>query len=71
MKNDIRITVVIETENNFEPFHAVQIEKAKQVDSDKGSKLTRLKGLAKGFGAVSTFVVGLHELYEIVQGLFQ
>jgi len=72
MKNcDIHINVVIETTNNLQSPHAIQVEKAEQVDSDKGSKLTRLKGLAKGFGAVSTFVVGLHKLYELVQEFFQ
>lgn len=43
MKNDIRITVVIETNNNLQLPHAMQVGKVKQVDSDQGSKLTRFR----------------------------
>ncbi len=43
MKNDIYITVVINTtkSNDLQQPHAVQVEK--QVDSDQGSKLTRFR----------------------------
>jgi hypothetical protein len=43
MKSNINITVVIKAteSNDLQQPHAVQIEK--QVDSDQGSKLTRLR----------------------------
>jgi hypothetical protein len=63
MKNDIRITVVIKTteSNDLKQPHAVQVEK--QVDLDKGSKLTRL-------GAYLPFVIGLIELIREIADKF-
>ena len=69
MNNDIRITVVIkQTESNdLKQPHAVKVEE--QVDSDQGSKLTRLKGFAPR--AYLPLVVGLIELIrEIMDKLF-
>lgn len=59
MKNDIRITVVINTteSNDLQQPLAVQVEK--QVDSDKGSKLTR-------FRAYLPLVVSLIGIVQVI-----
>ncbi len=43
MSNDIRITVVIQINNDLQSPHAMQVEKAKQIDLDQGSKLSRFR----------------------------
>ncbi len=65
-KCDIHISVVIDKieSNNEQQLHALPVEK--QVDLDKGNKLT--------LGAFYAFVVGipaLFDLYQIVVKLFQ
>lgn len=59
MKNDLRITVVIENRlsNDLQQPQAVHVEK--QVDLDQGSKLTR-------FRAYLPLVVGLIGLIQVI-----
>nr|WP_087148324.1 hypothetical protein [Crenothrix polyspora] len=60
MQNNIHITVVIKAteSNDLQQPHAVQVEK--QVDSDQGSKLTRIGAylpLAVGFIKLIDFII--------------